>query len=610
MLPFRQPTHKTLCSWSAYLLLSWLALTTGAAHPVSLSTVVVNVQTNLATVEMKILVEDLMLFQELQPNSDQVLEAAPLRDASQAHQAFLLKYFQVRDVDGVAAPGKVNSLDTEEIPEEGVQADAVMATSVYYELEFALPDSPQFLTFSQNFGGDANPLPSVMDLIILQNSARVGYPVQISPANPYSVELDWENPPTNDRKSWRERRKLMQQRREDLLGITSYSTTYSYLYLTEQEIRHEILVPVLTLESWLPIPREDPNFLTVAEQTATEAAIESYFQSHSPVKIDGLSVPAKVDRVDYYGLNFRDFAQRAPKQRVSTHSARAGIILYYPTKQAPQSVALTWDIFNQHTPLLNTVVYDHRNTGYRHFFTPAEPDFQWTTTVAPHEKPATPQLPTPGLHPARHLPIVGGLGLLFGIGFLFGGISQRRWKPALVGGGLCCAAIGTWQQIPMGITMPKSVPLDEIVTETEAQTIFSALHANIYRAFDYGEESQIYDVLAESVSGELLESLYLSVGEGLRMEEQGGAIARVTSTSIQAGELQNRRVRQEYPEFDYRCTWNVAGTVEHWGHIHTRENQYQAVFTVTGDSEAWKITQLVVENEERLAFQTGIRELQ
>ncbi len=47
-------------------------------------------------------------------------------------------------------------------------------------------------------------------------------------------------------------------------------------------------------------------------------------------------------------------------------------------------------------------------------------------------------------------------------------------------------------------------------------------------------------------------------------------------------------------------TWNVAGSVGHWGHIHQRTNQYEARFTVEAIDGVWKITSLDVLQEERL----------
>jgi hypothetical protein len=61
--------------------------------------------------------------------------------------------------------------------------------------------------------------------------------------------------------------------------------------------------------------------------------------------------------------------------------------------------------------------------------------------------------------------------------------------------------------------------------------------------------------------------------------------------------------------FRYCCRWTVAGTVEHWGHIHARTNEYEALFTVEPRHNAWKITHLQVMSEKRLKFETSLRGL-
>ena len=47
-------------------------------------------------------------------------------------------------------------------------------------------------------------------------------------------------------------------------------------------------------------------------------------------------------------------------------------------------------------------------------------------------------------------------------------------------------------------------------------------------------------------------------------------------------------------------TWNVSGSVGHWGHIHTRTNQYEARFTVKSMDGAWKFTGLELLQEQRI----------
>jgi hypothetical protein len=51
----------------------------------------------------------------------------------------------------------------------------------------------------------------------------------------------------------------------------------------------------------------------------------------------------------------------------------------------------------------------------------------------------------------------------------------------------------------------------------------------------------------------------------------------------------------------------VEGTVEHWGHIHTRVNQYEADFTVRPVEKAWKITAMQVTGQKRLRYQVSVR---
>jgi hypothetical protein len=50
----------------------------------------------------------------------------------------------------------------------------------------------------------------------------------------------------------------------------------------------------------------------------------------------------------------------------------------------------------------------------------------------------------------------------------------------------------------------------------------------------------------------------------------------------------------------FQSKWTALGTVGHWGHIHTRENQYEAVITVEPLDGAWKITDLELLEEKRI----------
>jgi hypothetical protein len=118
---------------------------------------------------------------------------------------------------------------------------------------------------------------------------------------------------------------------------------------------------------------------------------------------------------------------------------------------------------------------------------------------------------------------------------------------------------------------------------------------NVYQAFDYREENAIYDTLERSVSGDLLTDIYLETRRSLELTNQGGARAKVKSV-----ELQEIAIHPGAGGFRADVTWNVNGSVGHWGHVHTRSNQYQAELTIKVIDQRWKLTQMNVLQEQRL----------
>jgi hypothetical protein len=52
--------------------------------------------------------------------------------------------------------------------------------------------------------------------------------------------------------------------------------------------------------------------------------------------------------------------------------------------------------------------------------------------------------------------------------------------------------------------------------------------------------------------------------------------------------------------FRTTCTWDVLGSVGHWGHIHQRVNRYNAELDIQPVEGAWKITGLEILEEQRI----------
>ena len=69
-------------------------------------------------------------------------------------------------------------------------------------------------------------------------------------------------------------------------------------------------------------------------------------------------------------------------------------------------------------------------------------------------------------------------------------------------------------------------------SDQKADEVVLALLENVYRSFDYRDESVIYDSLARSVTGELLTDTCLETRRSLELENQGGTRAKAKDVEI------------------------------------------------------------------------------
>jgi hypothetical protein len=142
-----------------------------------------------------------------------------------------------------------------------------------------------------------------------------------------------------------------------------------------------------------------------------------------------------------------------------------------------------------------------------------------------------------------------------------------------------------------------ALPFSSNPSEAQARRVLAGILPNVYRAFEFREESAAYDRLAVSVTGETLTEIYLEHRRALEMEERGGARARVEAVEVTS-------VSSVAPGpdggFDARASWSVGGTVTHFGHRHFRQNRYEAQVLVVPVEGTWKIRSIDVLDERRV----------
>ena len=506
------------------------------AHPVSIITGEATVHRDRMEMKLSIMPEDFLLVYGLSADSQSRVATNDIVKSAEKHREFLLKGLVIRDAEGNRLAGKVHQIDIPALPSEGLAVADLMAVTIVYHLEFGLIKPPTHLSFQQRFGGDTVAIPAIMDLIV----TREGLPPEPTVHVPgdeavATIEVDWAETSRRATNDYAEARAREEEKRRQDMGIGSYSATYAFVYIQNEEVRVEILMPLLTLEMWEPVPRTNSDFIEISEQVSGRAALGRFFTEANELKLDGMVVKPKLDRLDFYGVDFKDFAMRAEPRRLSAWTARVGAILTYSTKGAPGHLDLKWTLFKNQMVAARAVIFAY-DKGSRFTFSPNQPVFRWNN---------------PGAAP---LPAV--------------------------------TAISTG--------------------EKSREAIAESLLRNIYRAFDYRGESDIYDALARSVQGDLLAELYLKIRQSLVMQEQGGAVARVQEVKVVAAEAMGLQSKSGFAE---RMTWQVEGTVEHWGHIHARVNEYSAELQITPAGDAWKISALRVGRQSQVRSAVLLRKL-
>ena len=505
------------------------------AHPISLISATVEVSSNAVAARLEVMCEDFVMLYGYTPDRDNYISRANLQEGMSKHGELLLRDFMIRDREGQLLAGKVAGVESPVLPARGVLVEDLMQTKVVYRLLYPAAKPPAYLTFQQKIGSTGGSfLPSVLQLTVNQAGAEPRPAVALTgEGEVQTYEFDWSGAGVQPQAAVAANTAGSQA--PGNMGIESYGSVYAFLYIEPAEVRVEILMPLLTLETWMEVPRKDRNFLEVSEQQAALPAAKEFFRGHNKVVVDGLEVAPVVQRLDFYGVDFKDFAVAATPARVSAWTARMGAILSYSTKGMPRRVDLTWELFNDRVLSARAAVVGGQE-GKRVRFTLYQPTFTWKNPGAP---------PLPEIAPVR------------------------------------------------------TAEPDDRMRASIAETLLK----NIYRAFDYRDEKVIYDALARSVQGDLLAETYLRIHGGLLMQEQGGAVARVQLVEP----LETRVSNAQSGAYTAQVKWQVTGTVEHWGHIHTRINAYEAVLRISRAAGAWKITGLEAGKQERVGYYLKVR---
>lgn len=364
--------------------------------------------------------------------------------------------------------------------------------------------------------------------------------------------------------------------------------------VTDRDVRYVLGMNLNYVDEVAKATREFADGVSPEEEARVRAAVERFLLDENAVTIDGVPVRGVIESYELIRLG-RENLLLFPKTGMRALT-RFDVVVSYPFKTEPERVEMTWSAFPADTlseealsatgerPRMTLLgLIKAEGVVEQVIFSASDPTVEWHPSHLTIDERLAP-VPVPTTFERATFPALSaGLALA---GIVLGlALARRHGLRAVV-------AVGGVFLVMAAVTLRTGrVPIGEVeVSEDRLLEIFRPLHANVYRAFDYSSESDIYDALARSVSGPMLEELYTQIHRGLVQAENGGSVGRVTRVDLDEAKVTGFEAKGT-PSFTVEAYWLVEGTVYHWGHSHPRETVYHASYTVAAEDDRWRIVE-------------------
>lgn len=524
--------------------------------------------------ELEIGMKDVDKFLELYPESLRALKGLPPENFNIRTQRYLREKLMII-ADGETLEGSVSSIH----PGKKLQRDPI--TGVPLPVQNA--DAPNVLYLSIEYPF-VELHPKILQIKVVDNPATVGFILYHMEqavndfrylAHEQTLILNWKDPFYS---SFSHKGLSRQYRHPMSL----------FLYIEPYEVRKEFVLRPMDLQAWTELGVEGKEVLTVSDQEMIKTKVADFLMDRAKVSIDGKEVSPKLDRIHFIERTLKRSGVITPPRDLPTTTATLGVIYTYAVPSLPKEVRAEWDLFNEKINYIPATIIDEAGPFY-HFLDPDSKELVWQNFI---RFPKDHSINT--VHVAQDTIALPWLALLLIIVFivLIRLYVLRKKKSLLVLAIISLlVALLSWPLVKVDIHSPLQAKLDN----QEAKLLLHELLGNVYRSFVFKEEGAIYDALSKSVDGDLLSEIYLQVKRSLELKNQGGAEA-----SVDTIEIKDLKLKELDNGYALDSSWDVNGSVGHWGHIHQRANHYEAEFVIEPVNEVWKIKTMKVYNEERI----------
>ena len=486
--------------------------------------------------------------------------------------------------------GMVNPITRQRVPEAPSDKRVL-----YAELEYPFTERPQELTIIPPLDEEGRAMVSIGFIAYHKAVPIIDFRYLGQAAH---LSLDWGDP-------WYTKFDNPNLKRHHK------SALMSFLYVEPYEVRHEVLTRVKDLEQWMDLGLRGDEYIEVDELEPLKQRIGEFFLNKNPVTIDGETLKPILDRTNYVKVALTGIQLIEQPERLEISTAIVGIIIAYLTGGMPKEVTVDWELFNEQIQRVPATAIDPAGPLLS-YVEADDPVHKWTNFLKSFKLPTVKRVAVDEALTTIQLPLASILCLIGLVPIVLrwrrqerAGGSELSSKRRLITLGTLLVVGGLALYPFARVSIAKPTALAPTMTDTEAKAVLQALLKNVYRAFDFREENDVYDKLALSVSGDLLADIYLQSRKSLQVQKAGGAQAKVKEVEMLEATVNDRPDRSL--AYQLKTKWTALGTVGHWGHVHTRKNIYEALVTVEAVDDHWRITDLALLEEKRIdPYQTSV----
>jgi hypothetical protein len=528
------------------------------------------VEKERVVVELEIGVSDLEAFRLLMPNKIYERLGNPPRPWPKRLESFFAEIFPIVPVENAPLRGRVVALESRpRLRRDPISGEAMPTPEdqdeeavVFARIEYALEAPPVALAFSSPPGANVG-------FVAYHEGVAVNDFRYLTASQ--TLQLDWSDP-------WYSRFESRNLRRQYFAPMSGF------LYIEHYEVRKEIIARPIDLQEWVELGLEGRQTIPVEMQSELLRKVATFLRDHHIVEIDGVAAPPELARINFLERTLKTSRVVDSPRELDVHAAVLGAIFVYPIEGLPERVTMDWDLWNDRLDKIPAASVDQAGP----LPVMLERDWrvlEWRNFLTNPELPTLQVLESPPSALERAL-LLARWVLVALVGFAGFRAARVRSRAAA---GLAAAALlftagvfwGSW---------------NAGLSDARSRELVGGLLHNVYRAFDFREENRIYDVLAQSAHGDLLEQLFLETRRGLELQSQGGARARVKQVELIDLSITPAAGRA----FTAAASWKVAGSVGHWGHTHERRNRYRAELDVAPVDGTWKLVRVTILEEERI----------